>query len=135
MDWCLGQPDWALVQPYSHELLSLLMCCSSGVFSCPASPPAEGDVGCCSIFVMREWAKSLGSEGSSIHMLSDGNCELAEVNCCPTCCPSPARHPVRAAVSGSCGAAHVEGVRLALCLPISEIWTCAMPGSCACLFA
>jgi len=30
------------------------------------------------IFVMREWAKSLGSEGSSIHMLSDGNCELAE---------------------------------------------------------
>ena len=38
---------------------------------------------------MREWAKSLGSEGSSIHMLSDGNCELAEVKCCPTCCQHP----------------------------------------------
>ena len=34
----------------------------------------------CSIFVMREWSKSLGCEGSNIKMISDGNTELSKVS-------------------------------------------------------
>ena len=34
---------------------------------------------CCSIFVMREWGKTMGCEGANIKMISDGNTELSKV--------------------------------------------------------
>ena len=43
----------------------------------------------CSIFVMREWGKTMGCEGAKIQMISDGNTELSKVSLLPLqqlCC-------------------------------------------------
>ena len=38
----------------------------------------------CSIFVMREWGKTMGCEGANVKMISDGNTELSRVSHCST---------------------------------------------------